>query len=285
VSLVIDTSQGQAEPLAGVAAALSAFPTMVPLDITVAGDKTETLPSLTTIDSTAALRVAQSLRVLPTHGGADNAAAPTLVLEAITPDAALLWIHGPQPVELGNLERLRQVIERSASRPRIYELTTANGQNQVARALSESTPVVSLDTSLGIEPALRRLFQVWAGAPLFTFERNLLPEGSEAPAADAQTSEHLVRLWARDNVERLAAARKLDEAVKLTASYKLVTSVSGAVVLESAERYADAKLSPPGPEQVPSVPEPTTVVIVTLVMLGLTAFTLLQKSRNSRVTV
>jgi hypothetical protein len=283
VVFVIDSSRGQAESLAGVAGALAAFPQAIPLTLVVAGDEAKTLLRQTLLKPATVAKLAQSVRGLPTQGGADNATVLTQALESLAPGAAVLWVHGAQPVDLGSLERLRQVMERSASRPRVYELTTANGENRVAQALFESTAVDSLDQSLGVEFALRQLFSSWTGAPRYTFERDLLPEGTEVPSADVQTSDHLVRLWASEKVEQLAASRKLEDAVKLAASYKLVTSVSGAVVLENAAQYADAKLSPPGPEQLPSVPEPATVVIVALVMLALAGFALLQKARMHRV--
>ncbi|MGH9800782.1 MAG: PEP-CTERM sorting domain-containing protein, partial [Blastocatellia bacterium] len=46
------------------------------------------------------------------------------------------------------------------------------------------------------------------------------------------------------------------EAVKLAAAYQLVTPVSGAVVLETAEQYQRAGLEPVPPNSVPTIPEP-----------------------------
>ena len=51
-----------------------------------------------------------------------------------------------------------------------------------------------------------------------------------------ETSDHLARLWANDEVARILAPRDAeleDEAIILAARYQLVTPVTGAVVLET----------------------------------------------------
>jgi len=73
---------------------------------------------------------------------------------------------------------------------------------------------------------------------------------------------HLARLWARDEVLRLAAAREFNEAMQLAARYQLVTAVSGAVVLETKAQYERAGLKPVDAATVPVVPEPETWMLM-----------------------
>ena len=75
-------------------------------------------------------------------------------------------------------------------------------------------------------------------------------------------SLHLARLWAFDEIRRLVAARQFDKAVRLADRYQLVTPVSGAVVLETKAQYQTADLRPVEPQSVPSVPEPSTWVLL-----------------------
>jgi hypothetical protein len=68
-------------------------------------------------------------------------------------------------------------------------------------------------------------------------------------------------LWAYDRVLSLAAANDGEarsEALRLAAAYRLVTPVSGAVVLETDADYTANNLSPPDASQIPTVPEPST---------------------------
>src|SRR6185503_6567320 len=79
-----------------------------------------------------------------------------------------------------------------------------------------------------------------------------------------QSSKHLARLWAFDEILRKIAAHDISEAVALAARYHLVTPVSGAVVLENAAQFARAGLTPVEASTVPSVPEPSTIVLLIL---------------------
>jgi len=75
---------------------------------------------------------------------------------------------------------------------------------------------------------------------------------------------HLARFWARDEVLRLAAARKFNEATQLAARYQLVTAFTGAVVLETKAQYERAGLKPADAATVPVVPEPQTWMLMLL---------------------
>jgi hypothetical protein len=76
---------------------------------------------------------------------------------------------------------------------------------------------------------------------------------------------HLVRLWAHDEVLRLCASKNEEDrkaAVKIASAYNLVTPVSGAVVLESAQQYREAGLTPSSAAEVPTIPEPETWILL-----------------------
>ena len=78
----------------------------------------------------------------------------------------------------------------------------------------------------------------------------------------ANASSHVVRLWVFDQIRALFKARKIAQAVQLAAQYQLVTPVSGAVVLETAQQFKDAGLTPADPATVPVVPEPSTWMLL-----------------------
>jgi len=76
-------------------------------------------------------------------------------------------------------------------------------------------------------------------------------------------------LWAIEEVRRLRAERKVEDAIRLAARYQLVTPVSGAVVLENAQQYRQTGLQPVDAETVPAIPEPATTVLFGLGALAL----------------
>jgi hypothetical protein len=82
--------------------------------------------------------------------------------------------------------------------------------------------------------------------------------GSRMGDAARRASPHLVRLWAQDSVEALldGSAPGQKAAMALGVRYRLVTPVTGAVVLENEQQYKAAGLDPNDPTQVSSVPEP-----------------------------
>ena len=83
-------------------------------------------------------------------------------------------------------------------------------------------------------------------------------EKAEAATSGAESNLHLARLWAFDEINRLVKAGDRSRAIEIAALYQLVSEVSGAVVLETAEQYKQAGLTPVSPTSVPTVPEPGT---------------------------
>ena len=105
-----------------------------------------------------------------------------------------------------------------------------------------------------------------------------------------ETSDHLARLWANDEVARILAPRDAsleDEAITLAARYQLVTPVSGAVVLETEQQYRANDLKPVDAGTVPTIPEPEMValLIVAGVFLIWLAYMKYRKSGPGRCTV
>jgi hypothetical protein len=107
------------------------------------------------------------------------------------------------------------------------------------------------------------------------------------PSEAVETSAHLARLWANDEVTRILTARdeSLNEAATtLAVRYQLVTPVSGAVVLETAEQYRDAGLQPVDAGTVPTIPEPEIVVLLGLMAAMFVSCVIYTKLRSRKGT-
>ena len=165
---------------------------------------------------------------------------------------------------LDTAEELRQRLERRGGHPLLCEIQTLAGPNRVAEKLDGLQTAIAAPRLGNLSDDLTRLFNSWRGKSLQLARERL---GRDLPASSLsgkETSLHLARLWARDEVLRLAGARKFNEAMQLAARYQLVTAVSGAVVLETKAQYERAGLNPAEAATVPVVPEPETWLLMLL---------------------
>ncbi|MCX6923275.1 MAG: hypothetical protein NT154_08715 [Verrucomicrobia bacterium] len=202
-------------------------------------------------------------------GGHDN--IPALIraweLAAEAKAGAIVWVHGPQPMSQDSVEELRQRFERSSNPPLLLDIQTQPGPNRVLETLDGLKPVRSILRLGELGDDLGRLFSTWSGqeGTLEFVRERVAPTDPDSPRG-AETSMHLARLWAAEEVSRLREARRFADAMQLAARYQLVTPVSGAVVLETKAQYERAGLQPAASESVPIIPEPSPGV---LLMLGL----------------
>ena len=88
-------------------------------------------------------------------------------------------------------------------------------------------------------------------APVTTVRRGpALPAGDVLTPAMAKGSDHIARLWARDRVlELMSADAKANRpaALALAVQHRLITPISGAVVLETQQQYDEARMTPVSP--------------------------------------
>jgi len=104
----------------------------------------------------------------------------------------------------------------------------------------------------------------------FEFVRTLETPKDFKPLPNAkETSAHLVRLWANDEVKRLLASKSPENekaALDLAVKNQLVTPVSGAVVLETQAQYERFGLRPVDANSVPTIPEPEEYLLFGVVL-------------------
>lgn len=260
VALVLDGSGALEEKREILLQTLENFPKHIPARVFLAGE-----------DRVEQLEIEEArtrLKRLDFVGGQDNeqALAAALVWSARSPDNAILWLHGPQPLA-PQFTRLVLPVQRETAHPvRLFTLELVPGVNRILDRLEGIAPEESGITSVtGLvqmeraEESLSRLLHQWqAGGVFFSMKREISSADAEHGRSGPKTSEHLARLWALDEVNRLleSGTNETAEAVKLAQHYQLVTPVTGAVVLERQEQYDEAGLEPVAPGTVPAVPEP-----------------------------
>lgn len=265
LAIVIDGSREIGASARSLADVLETLPADFPLSLRIAGDDVLSCPVQ------KAPEVASWLRVQAFTGGQDASAALQAAFDSlVSHGGTLLWIHGTQPVAWGDTTALEQALSRQAGQVHLLAIPALPGANVVLEKLGEST-------DLAVVPRL--------GEPKEDFTRVLkkLRDGGFAairrtePAENFSSVGHettaaLTRLWAADEVARLlsGAHPQREAAIRLAAAARLVTSVTGAVVLETKQQYDAAGLNPDESATATSVPEAApTVVLLVLALIGL----------------
>ncbi|MBI5248866.1 MAG: hypothetical protein HY912_05175 [Desulfomonile tiedjei] len=280
VVLVIDGSSSMSEYSPRISPALRSLPENIPLSIVVASD--QPMEIMASSRSEAEKKLGDIRYV----GGQDNVPALVRAWELLsrTRNGVIVWVHGPQPVLMESVESLLQRYSRHSRQYGIYSVEAIPGPNRIMEKL-ESERFFHVVPRVGdFREDLERLFLSWqenSVRPSVHREKADKPSGDENDGK--KTSVHLVRLWANSEVLRLASSKKLEDkqkAAEIGALYHLVTPVTGAVVLESAEQFKDAGLTPVPVSQVPVIPEPEFWMLMAVVFVALAW--LIMRSRRGR---
>lgn len=187
------------------------------------------------------------------EGGQDNWPALREALEtaAEQPNSAVLWIHGPQPIvpKLADSSVLDLV-----HRVNLYDVQIQPGVNAIVSALRrEDTAALIAYETVGngaTARGLKALLPIWeatkqASKSSLVVQRMISVEPPTClVVADKLVSAQMTSLWAKDEVNKLLAGGHQHEAQVLAAHYRLVTPVTGAVVLETEDDYKANRLNP-----------------------------------------
>jgi hypothetical protein len=262
VVFVIDGSLPMKDHAAALAATLAKLPNSVESHILLASDGVVDL-------SKGAQRIASNdfaamLNDADFAGGNDNLPALLRAWDSAAekPNSAIVWLHGTQPIAMQGIAEWQQRYQRRPNGPRFYDVQLIAGPNRLLEELERLRAIEPIPNRLN---GLERLFATWSGtASRYVVTRAKAPRGHVADAMES--SNHLARLWANDEVKRMIATRaKPEDTIKLAASYQLVTPVTGAVVLETKEQYERAGLEPVNSNTVPTIPEPETWALIFVV--------------------
>lgn len=200
-------------------------------------------------------------------GGADNVPALLYAWDQIAKSGGvIIWLHGPQPELYAETSGLRQRFERRPDGPQLVSMQVVAGPNRVVEALDglaavQSDPITATSPEQ-LNAAIAR--HIEAGER-WTITRKLLDGSATVPPS---RGSHVARLWAADRVAELMRQTppNPDAAGALAFEQKIVTPVSGAVVLETQQQFAAAGLQPVHSSTVPTVPEPNLLGAAAVVL-------------------
>lgn len=275
--LLVDGSVGLRSERARLADAIKALPSGTSVGVIVAGDSVLRLTDAPRPANTERLReLAHEVRDYDYAGGADNARGLAAAWDMATAhsDSVIVWLHGSQPVRFASIEELAQRARRRPNGPKVVSVELVPGSDRI----STESGVESLFVAVPAEQLgggdLGLLLQ-----GLLTAQQRLVPvrelQSVSEPIEAPKTSDHLARLWAASEITRLIAKGKDEaaraEALLLATDYRLVTAISGAVVLETDQQYRESGLEPPSPTAkhpgiLPVAPEPEFYLMLLLLV-------------------
>jgi hypothetical protein len=272
VVFVVDGARTMTEFYPQIAEAMTRLPDGLEFSLLFARDGVEEFSGPWRQANAAFCRgVAQRLRQAQGVGGQDN--MPALLrawdLAADQVSSAIVWIHGPQPLLLEDAEALRQRFQwrtsaTGSNAPTLHVLQTQPGPNRILEKLNGIDAIRLVPRSDSLAADLRHLLaRVCGDAKTFEIARERIqPDPLFLASRGKEASKHVARLWAFGEIQRLCAAREVEPAVRLAGLHQLVTPVSGAVVLESREQFQQAGLKPVEAQTVPTVPEPSSMLLM-----------------------
>ena len=216
-------------------------------------------------DDKARAVTASELESFHFSGGRDN--EPALregIRIAKESGAPVVWIHGPQAVGLSQPEALLQLMERGTVHPVIHEIEAVSGPNRLAESVFRSGCLKRGPAMIKPAEDLTRFLdklRTDGDEPAWNWKRAAASDGIDGK----KVWDQLARLWAAEHAENPLTSLDDKQRAELAARYQLVTSYSGAVVLETQQQYEEHGLTPAdgsATPQVPSVPEPSSSMLV-----------------------
>jgi hypothetical protein len=271
--LVVDGSARMRTTAPQLAAALRGLPPTARVGLIVAAEPLRRV-ALAPASEAHKARLARLLGEVAYVGGQDNGPAlaeALLALESET-DARLLWVHGPQPVPFRrSAARIEQATERLARLPEIVLYAVDPGPNELLPDRPWGWSARLLPRIASPESDLAAFFARELGAAPRPVLRRSVAEPDKAGEGTPKGSDHIARLWAKERIDALIRDKggSRADAVALAVKYRLVTPVSGVVVLETKKQYDDSRLTPVAQATVPTIPEPHEWALMLMACLAL----------------
>ncbi|MDH5432731.1 MAG: VIT domain-containing protein [Gammaproteobacteria bacterium] len=278
--LVLDGSTRAAIALDDVLLALQEIPNGVPVGLIVAGED-ETFVEIKEWSEHHQANFERILKEVDFVGGQDNAPALSKAIRDLESyeNSELLWIASSQPVlfDATNTE-MDLAVKRLSRLPEISLYHVRSGANKLldnSTLLGNSTRMIewSEGERAILQQYVKSLFQSEA---VWDFDWTVSRDSN----SDIKNgSDHIARLWASEEIKQLAKLGEIDSAIEMASQYQLVTSVSGAVVLENQRQYEENNLTPVDEKTVPTIPEPHQWALI-FIILALILWFLKQNRSN-----
>jgi len=237
IVIVVDTSASMAQWQPQISAALRALPSDLEVQIVLADADSRYQVDQEEAVGSGLVSAYALLSLASFAGGADNMPALTKAWDLATEtpgNNAIVWIHSPQRITLESVEPLIARWQGRFYGPALYSVPTSVGSDAIEKKLDGIDEVKSVVRLGSLQSDLERLFGQLSGRiATLQFVRSVKRRPADLEVEGMETSDHLARLWANDEVTRILSARDnslREAAIMLALRYQLVTPASGAVI-------------------------------------------------------
>ncbi|MBX9569722.1 MAG: hypothetical protein K2X77_12570 [Candidatus Obscuribacterales bacterium] len=162
-------------------------------------------------------------------------------------DSAVLWIHGPQPSNESSIENNALDLVHNVH---LYDFEVQPGPNALLQSLylegcGSQINYLPVARKKDVQGDLKILFTSWQSPSKQTVVvRSISDKRPASLNSDDGVSAQVTALWAKSETERLISNGMRGPAERLASTYRIITPVSGAVVMASAADYESHKLDP-----------------------------------------
>ena len=251
--VVLDGSKGMAGHVDEIRAGLSTIPADIQTSVIFASDERANIANDVSTNGTQPLSVVlRDLKRTPFVGGPANEPflAKAYRIARHNSSTAILWIHGPQPVAAEGSKTLN--LKNHAVT--LYDMEIESGPNRILDSNMNDANVEVVPRSDNLAQDLQQLFESWQQYNRqMVYAPTLDPPGGNQDRVPS-ISDELVSLWAFNETKSLLRRGHESEAIKLASRYRLVTPVTGAVVLETKADYKRNGIDPDNPDKNASAP-------------------------------
>ncbi len=265
VCIVVDGSASMRDVNIPWDSILSAVPGDVKVDAVFAGGVVRTFSE----DAATSNALGEWLTSREYLGGCDQVPALVHACDIAGSGGTVIWVHGPLPVELSSIEPLRQwERRRGGAGVKILSIEAVSGPNRVLEQCSDLAMIERVPVIGSLAETITQVLESRASEMVSATYSMGVPNVPVQTVAEPAAS-HLVRLAINDAVNRAVRGHQFNEIDTLrpiSIEARLVTPLSGAVVLETMEQYARHGLDPTKNEEaIPGVPEPHEWALIVVV--------------------
>ncbi|MCC6793733.1 MAG: hypothetical protein IT366_01340 [Candidatus Hydrogenedentes bacterium] len=284
ICFVVDGSASMRDTNIPWESILSSVPDDVDVNAVLAGSKVETYEDKSSAPSTT---LGEWLASREYVGGCDQVPALVHACDIAGSGGTVIWVHGPLPVELSSVEPLRQwERRRGGASVKILSIEAVPGPNRLLEQCSDLAIIERVPIFESLEETISQVVKIRSPESVSAKFAMGVSDAAVQTAIEPPAS-HLVRLAVNDAVMRAVQSHQsneIDALRQVAIEARLVTPLSGAVVLETMEQYARHGLDPTKNEEaIPGVPEPHewALIVVVCIVLAWVAYQRRQQLRRA----
>lgn len=235
LTIIVDGSIGMSQYMPSIAQGLRNLPASICSKLEFVQDRTNDLCEAGTKPSDPSFKQALDALGRSTCAGGQDDLGPLItacsqagIKRSAT--SAVLWIHGAQVLNNGNLAGLKKMLQANGTSPMLYDFQVASGPNEILAGFDNCPAIVRVLRSGSVQNDLKRLCDQWQkqnAATAFTGRSVCLDD----PRCK-DTFNSLAQLWAYRQVLGTLTSGDQASAYQLAATYHVVTPVSSAVIVD-----------------------------------------------------